>query len=158
MTTPISSPSIPSEDDDEVDNTDADLPSGHIWAYPCKLPSCPDYGKSWLLRSNFLFHLQEQDSHKTIMMTPAARRAIEKEWRYTTDPNLPPRAAPSFLSREDPDEHEWDYGFRDDTGKEMLEQWLIISQFSILIGSWLMTYPRNHYHETRCASLHSPLP
>ncbi|KAF2843853.1 hypothetical protein T440DRAFT_473858 [Plenodomus tracheiphilus IPT5] len=51
------------------------------------------------------------------MMTPAARRAIEKEWRYTTDPNLPPRAASSFLSREDPDEHEWDYGFRDDTGK-----------------------------------------
>lgn len=117
MTTPISSPSIPSENDDEVDNTDTDLPSGHVWAYPCKLPSCPDYGKSWLLRSNFLFHLQEQYSHKTIMMTPAARRAIEKEWRYATDPNLPPRAAPSFFSREDPDEHEWDYGFRDDTGK-----------------------------------------
>ena len=49
--------------------------------------------------------------------TPAARRAIETEWRYTTDPNQPPRAAPAFRSREDPDEHIWEYGFKDDTGK-----------------------------------------
>lgn len=50
-------------------------------------------------------------------MTPAARRTIEKLWRYTTDPRLPPRAAPDFRSREDPDEHVWVYSFRDHTGK-----------------------------------------
>ena len=49
--------------------------------------------------------------------TPAARRAIEIEWRYTTDPYLPPREAPAFHSREDPDEQVWDYSFKDDTGK-----------------------------------------
>ena len=101
MTSLVSSPPIPSELDDEID--DADLPSGHIWAYPCKLPLCPDYGKSWLLRSNFLLHLQEQEAHGTSATTPATRRAIEIDWRYTTDPYLPPRAAPDFRSREDPD-------------------------------------------------------
>jgi hypothetical protein len=105
MTTLLPSPSIPSELDDEADDADATLPSGHVWAYPCKLTSCPDYGKTWGLRSNFLFHLVEEDSHKTTAMTLAARRAIEKEWRYTADPNLPPRAAPDFRSREDPSEH-----------------------------------------------------
>ena len=103
MTSLGSSLPVPSELDDEID--DADLPPGHIWAYPCKLPSCPDYGKSWNLRSNFLAHLNEREAHGTIATTPAARRAIEIEWRYTTDPHLPPRAAPDFRSREDPDEH-----------------------------------------------------
>lgn len=117
MTTSNSSPSIPSEFDDEVDNADAELPFGHVWAYPCKLPSCPDYGKSWVLRSSFLLHLQEQYAHKMTAMTPAARRTIEKKWRYTTDPHLPPRAAPDFPSREDPDEHIWEYSFRNNTGK-----------------------------------------
>ncbi|KAF2472780.1 uncharacterized protein BDR25DRAFT_302436 [Lindgomyces ingoldianus] len=117
MTPSISSPSIPSESDDEVDYADTDLPLGNVWAYPCKLPSCPDYGKSWLLRSNFLFHLKEEDAHRTAAMTPAARRIIEKEWRYTTDPDLPRRAAPEFCSREDPDEHVQEYGFRYDTGR-----------------------------------------
>ncbi|OCL08747.1 hypothetical protein AOQ84DRAFT_292525, partial [Glonium stellatum] len=103
----ISSPHIPSEFDDEVDNGDADLPTGHVWAYLCKLPSCPDYGKSWSLRSNSLLHPHEQDAHMTTVATTAARRAIKKEWRYTTDSHLPPRAAPDFRSREDPDEHVW---------------------------------------------------
>jgi hypothetical protein len=49
MTTSNPSSITPSEFDDEVD--DSDLPSGHIWAYPCKLLSCPDYGKSWQLAS-----------------------------------------------------------------------------------------------------------
>ncbi|KAF2476880.1 uncharacterized protein BDR25DRAFT_330863 [Lindgomyces ingoldianus] len=101
MTTSISNLPIPSKIDDEVD--DADLPSGHIWAYPCKLPSCPNYGK--------------QDAHVTTMTTTIARGAIEKEWRYTTDPHLPPRAAPDFRPRDDPDEHVWDYNFKDDTDK-----------------------------------------
>ena len=101
MTSLVSSPPVPSEFDDEVD--DADLPVGYIWAYPCKLPSCPDYGKSWNLRSNFLLHLQEREAHGTT--TPAARCAIEIDLRYTTDPYLPPRAAPDFRSREDPGEH-----------------------------------------------------
>ena len=111
----FSNPPVPSELDDEVD--DAYLPVGQTWAYPCKLPSCPDYGKSWLLRSNFLLHLQEQDSHRTLLTTPAARRAVEIDWRYTTDPYLPPRAAPDFRSREDPDEHVWVYSFKDGNGK-----------------------------------------
>jgi hypothetical protein len=110
-----SSPPVPSEFEDEVD--DASLPSGYVWAYPCKLSSCPDYGKSWLLRSNFLQHLQEQDAHAATAKTAAARRAIELDWRYTTDPHLPPRAAPDFRSREDPDEHIWDYGFKDENGR-----------------------------------------
>jgi hypothetical protein len=105
MTTSPSNPSVPSELNDEFDDADATLPSGYMWAYPCKLTSCPDYGKTWGLRSNSLFHLIEEDSHNTTAMTPAARRVSEKEWRYTTDPNLPPRAAPGFRSREDPDEH-----------------------------------------------------
>jgi hypothetical protein len=116
MTTSLPSPSIPSEFDDEVDNAHADLPPGHVWAYPCKLLSCPDYGKSWLLRSNFLLHLQEEDSHRTAT-TPAMRRTIEQEWRYTTDPYLPRRTAPGFRPQDDPDENVWEYGFRDDTGK-----------------------------------------
>lgn len=115
MTSLVSGPPVPSELDDEAD--DADLPSGHTWAYPCKLPSCPEYGKSWKLRSNFLVHLQEREAHGTVAMTPAARRAIEIEWRYTTDPYLPPRAAPDFRSREDPNEQVWIYSFKDDTGK-----------------------------------------
>jgi hypothetical protein len=110
-------PSVPSELNDEFDDADATLPSGHVWAYPCKLTLCPDYGKTGGFRSNFLFHLVEEDSHKTTALTPAARRAIEKEWRYTTDPHLPRRAAPDFRSQEDPDEHIWDYNFRDDTGR-----------------------------------------
>ncbi|KAF2469764.1 uncharacterized protein BDR25DRAFT_263126 [Lindgomyces ingoldianus] len=117
MTTLNLNPPIPSELDDEFDNADADLPSGHVWAYPCKLASCPDYGKSWLLRSNFLLHLQEQEAHRMTATTAAARRAIEKEWRYTTDPHLPPRKAPDFRPQEDPDEHVWDYNFKDDTGR-----------------------------------------
>lgn len=60
MTSLVSSPPVPSELDDEVD--DADPPSGHAWAYRCKLPSCPDYGKSWNLRSNFLLHLQKREA------------------------------------------------------------------------------------------------
>ncbi|KAF1358704.1 hypothetical protein EJ07DRAFT_166584 [Lizonia empirigonia] len=114
---PSFDPSVPSELNDEIDDADPSLPFGHVWAYPCKLTSCPDYGKTWGLRSNFLLHLVERDAHKTTATTPAARRAIEKEWWHTTDPNLPPRAAPDFRSREDPDEHIWDYSFRDDTGK-----------------------------------------
>jgi hypothetical protein len=117
MTTSNTSLSIPSEFDNEVDNTDANLPAGHVWAYPCKLYSCPYYGKYWLLRSNFLLHLQEEEAHSMTATTAFARREIEKEWRYTTDRHFPPRAAPDFRSREDPDEHKWDYGFRDDTGK-----------------------------------------
>jgi hypothetical protein len=80
MTTSNTNCPVPSELDDEVD--DADLPSGHIWAYPCKLPSCPDYGKTWNLRSNFLVHLQEREAHMIIATAPAARRVIGIEWRY----------------------------------------------------------------------------
>ena len=58
----------------------------------------------------------------TTATTTAARRAIEKERRYTTDPHLPPRAAPDFHPREDPDEQVWDYNFKDDTGRGALEQ------------------------------------
>lgn len=118
-TTSLPSLSVPSEFDDEVDEAHDDLPPGHVWAYPCKLLSCPGYGKSWLLRSSFLLHLQEEDAHRTAATaaTPAARRKIEQEWRYTTDPHLPPRAAPEFRPRDDPDEHVWEYGFRDATGK-----------------------------------------
>ena len=105
---------LPSELDDEVD--EALLPPGRVWAYPCKLTSCPEYGKSWLLRSNFLRHLQE-GSHATIATTPGTRRAIEEEWRYAADPHLPPRAGPEFRSREDPDEQIWEYSFKDATGK-----------------------------------------
>lgn len=115
MTTLAFNSPVPSEFDDEVD--DAELRAEHIWAYPCKLSSCPDYGKSWNLRSNFLLHLQEREAHGTTATTPAARRAIEIEWRYTTDPHLPPRAAPDFRPREDPDEHIWVYSFKDDIGK-----------------------------------------
>lgn len=105
---------VPSEYDDEAD--DACLLVGEVWAYPCKLPSCPDYGKSWLQRSNFLLHFKEQDAHRTLS-TPAARRAVELDWRYATDIHLPPRAAPDFRSREDPSEHIWQYSFKDDIGK-----------------------------------------
>jgi hypothetical protein len=116
MTSLVSSPPIPSELDDEVD--DADLPSGHIWAYPCKLPLCPDYGKSWKLRSNFLLHLQEREAHGTSATIPANYTPCDRDrWRYTTDPYLPPRAAPDFRSREDPDEQVWDYSFKDDNGR-----------------------------------------
>lgn len=114
MNSSVSRISIPSELDDDVDNVD--LPTGHIWAYPCKLSSCPDYGKSWILRSNFLLHLQEREAHSSSATTPAARRAIEIDWRYITDPYLPPRAAPNFRSREDPAEQIWTYSFKDDCG------------------------------------------
>jgi hypothetical protein len=115
MNTSSSNPPLPSEYDDEVD--DAELPHGTVWAYPCKYPLCPDYGKSWQLRSNFLLHLQEQNAHATTATTVAVRRAIEKEWRYLTDPNLPPRNAPNFQPRDDPEEDIWNYNFRDDSGR-----------------------------------------
>ena len=115
MDSPISGSLVSSEYYDEVFS--AALFLRNIWAYPCKLPSCPDYGKSWLLRSILLLHLQEQNAHETTATTVAERRIMEDEWRYITDPNLPPLAAPNFRFREDTDEHVWEYGFRDDTGK-----------------------------------------
>lgn len=115
MTCSISTPTIPSEYDDEVD--EASLPWGQIWAYPCKLALCPDYGTTWTLRSNFILHLYEEEAHGISAATPAARRAIELNWRYMTDLHLPPRAAPNFRSREDPEEHVWKYSFRDGNGK-----------------------------------------
>lgn len=125
MASLLSNPHVPSELDDEID--DSYLPFGYIWAYLCKLPLCPDYGKSWNLRSNFLLHLQEREAHGTSATTPAARRVIEIDWRYATDPHLPPRAAPDFRSREDPDEHVWHCSFKDDnrkviTGRGTLKQ------------------------------------
>lgn len=107
--------SIPSELDDEVD--EAALPFEHVWAYPCKLSSYPDYGKTWTLRSNFLLHLQEREAHMETAATPIARRAIELEWRYVTNLHLPPCAAPDFRSQEDPKEQIWTYSFRDNTGR-----------------------------------------
>ena len=115
MTSPISNHPIPSELDDEVD--DADLPPGLIWVYPCKLPSCPDHGQAWKLRSNFLSHLNECEAHSAILTTTAARPAIEIDWRYATDPDLPPRVAPHFRPREDPEEVMWNYSFKDDLGR-----------------------------------------
>ena len=114
MANPQGDYTLPSELDDEVD--DALLPPGRVWAYPCKLTSCPEYGKSWLLRSNFLLHLQER-THSTLASTPETRRAIEEEWRYATDPYLPPRAGPEFRSREDSNEQIWEYSFKGATGK-----------------------------------------
>ena len=75
MTSLVSSPPVPSELDGEVDDTD--LPFGHIWAYPCKLCSRPDYGKPWSLRSSFFLHLQEREAHGTSATTPSVYRAIE---------------------------------------------------------------------------------
>lgn len=49
--------------------------------------------------------------------TPTDRRTIELEWRYATDPHLPPRAPPHFRPREDPKEHLWTYGFKDEAGR-----------------------------------------
>jgi hypothetical protein len=113
MNTSNSIPPVPSEFDDEVD--DASLLPGYVWTYPCKLSSCPDYDKSWVLRSKFLLHLQEQHAHATTAKTAAGRRTVELEWRYTV-PHLPPRAAPDSRSREDPDEDIWNYSFRDNNG------------------------------------------
>lgn len=45
--------------------------------------------------------------------TPTARRMIELEWRYATDPDLPSRAPPNFRPREDPEEHIWTYSVKD---------------------------------------------
>ncbi|KAF2733746.1 hypothetical protein EJ04DRAFT_605117 [Polyplosphaeria fusca] len=92
MTASISGPCIPSEFDDEVDD------AGHARAYPCKLPLCPDHGKPQGLWSKRLTRDKRNDAR-------CARRKSEKEWRYTTDANLPPRAGPDFVSREDPDEY-----------------------------------------------------
>jgi hypothetical protein len=105
MTTSLPSPFVPSESDDEVKNTDANLPLKHVWAYPCKLSSCPDYGKSWVLRSNFFLYLRKQDVHKTTAIILVACRTIEKEWRHTTDVHLPRQVALDFRCREDPDKH-----------------------------------------------------
>jgi hypothetical protein len=33
-----------------------------------------------------LAHLQDQEAHAPTATTPAARRSIELEWQYTTDP------------------------------------------------------------------------
>jgi hypothetical protein len=74
MTPSNTNPPIPSELDDEVSN--ADLPSGHILACPCKLPSYFDYGNAWTRRNNFLVHLQEKEAHTETALTPPARRAV----------------------------------------------------------------------------------
>ena len=101
MTFLVSSAPIASEPNWEVD--DAELPSGQIWACSWEFRSCLDYGKIWTLRSNFLIHLQERETHGTTATTHAARRVIETEWGHTTDPYLPPQAAPDFRSWEDPE-------------------------------------------------------
>ncbi|PMD62642.1 uncharacterized protein K444DRAFT_523720 [Hyaloscypha bicolor E] len=115
MASLASSSPVPSELNDEVN--DADLPFGLKWAYPCKLPSCPNYSKSWGLQSPFLLYLQQREVHKALATIPAACRTIEIDWRYTTDPYLPPRAAPDFRSREDTSEHVWNYSFKDKNGR-----------------------------------------
>jgi hypothetical protein len=38
-------------------------------------------------------------------------------WRYITNLHLPPRAAPDFRSREDPEEKVWTYNFKDNIGR-----------------------------------------
>jgi hypothetical protein len=51
--------------------------------------------------------------------TPVERlRAIEIAWRYDVpDIHLPPRAPPHFRSREEPEERQWRFSSRDNTGK-----------------------------------------
>ena len=89
---------------------------------------------------------------------PAARRAIETEWRYATDPHLPPRAAPDFRSREDPEEQIWTYSFKDNTGRVLTrtgtetdrsglaevgeERWCDAKGIGHFVKRWLLEYLR----------------
>lgn len=40
------SPYWPSDSDEDADTSG--LKFGTVWAYPCKLETCPEYGKTWL--------------------------------------------------------------------------------------------------------------
>jgi hypothetical protein len=93
---------IPSEPNDGVD--DVTLPFRHVWAYPSKL----------LLWSRLQ---QVLDSAQQLPPPLAGAGVACGTWRYITNLHLPPRAAPDFRSREDPEERVWTYNFKDNTGK-----------------------------------------
>jgi len=98
----------PSESDEDADTSC--LQFSHVWAYPCKLQTCPRYGKAWLSQSNFFNHLKNQQTHQDdeATRTRPGRKAQALLWRYETSLHDPPRQPPSFASREP----EWIYSFR----------------------------------------------
>jgi hypothetical protein len=99
----------PASSSDEDGNT-TELELGRIWAYPCKHPSCPYYGKTWTLQSNFLNHLKDFTIHRENEATKsrAGRRQCAREWRYETSLEEPKRLPPLFESNNEV----WHYGYR----------------------------------------------
>lgn len=97
----------PSSSDED---NDASLEVGRVWAYPCKHPSCPFYGKTWTLQSNFLNHLKDFKVHREEAATKdrAGRRQCASEWRYETSLEEPKRLPPGF----EPNDGMWDYTYR----------------------------------------------
>lgn len=98
----------PSESDEDGDTLA--LGYGRVWAYPCKLLACPEYGKTWVRQSNFLNHLKDHQVHRDsdATKTRQGRRSQALAWRYETSMHDPPRTAPDFQ----PAEPKWDYSYR----------------------------------------------
>ena len=66
-------------------NEDGDTSSfepGRIWAYPYKHPTCPYYGKTWTLQSNFLNYLSDFKIRREEEATRdrAGRRQCARKW------------------------------------------------------------------------------
>ena len=103
----------PSSSDEDGDTSS--LEPGQIWAYPCKHPSYPYYGKAWTLQSNFLNHLKDFKIHREEAATKdrAGRRQYAREWRYETSVEEPKRLPPLF----ELNDGMWDYSYRSADGK-----------------------------------------
>ena len=128
----------PSESDEDGDTSALGL--DQVWAYPCKLASCPCYGKTWIRQCNFLNHLKDFQVHREnqATLTRAGRRQQALAWRYQTSIHDPPRKPPSFQ----PSEPVWNYSYRRRNGKlvqvhERPNAWLL------MLNPMIETRPRH---------------
>lgn len=76
--------------DSDTDADNSTLPQGRRWAWYCKLPSCPKYFRAWVLKSNFMLHLDETPAHQNdpATRTREGRRRLAESWREETDYGL----------------------------------------------------------------------
>jgi len=103
----------PSSSDKNGDTSS--LEPDRIWAYPCKHPACPYYGKTWMLQSNFLNHLKDFKIHREEVTTKdqAGRRRCAREWRYESSLEEP-KCLPSLFGFND---GTWNYSYRSADGR-----------------------------------------
>ena len=78
----------------------------HVWAYTCKL------SKSWEFCPPSAGARFTQDNSNDTSRMPYNRERVALYEQSQSNAS----GGPDFRSREDPDEHVWEYGFKDDIG------------------------------------------